>query len=167
MWKVAIKYSVLAGVFESVLFHVSRSFAVHPLIDLSHLFFDIIILAIFITIASIEFKRYRNNGYLYFWQGMSIGFLVYTPAIIVFGLFLLVYFDEGLLIEYRQLALLLIENQKDLYIDQFGQEQYDLQCEEIRNIGKNSLIQSSIIKKLIAGFFVTPVISIVLRKKPN
>jgi signal transduction histidine kinase len=167
MWKVAIKYAVLASIFEALLFHVSRSFDTHPLTDLSHLFFDIIILAIFIFLGVYEYKRYANQGVLHFWEGMSVGFLVYTPSIVLFGFFLYFYFDQALLEEYQEIAMKIMIDQKAMYVAQFGEAQFDQQYEEIKNISENRLILSALVKKLIAGFFVTPALSIVLRKKPK
>ena len=167
MLKVALKYALIAGIFEAILFHVSRIMGVHPLTELSHLFFDVILLSLFIGVAVYEYKRYQSDGILHFWQGMTLGFLVYTPSVIFFGIFLYVYFglDPELLSEYKVLAMQILEERKDMYLEQFGQEQYDVQVAEIQNISVNRLIFSALLKKLVAGFFVTPALSIVLRKK--
>jgi hypothetical protein len=55
----------------------------------------------------------------------------------------------------------------DLYIEQFGEDGYQLQLEEIEGIQTWDLVSSSSMKKLVAGFFITPVISIILRKQPK
>lgn len=166
MWKVAIKYAVVGAVFESVLFHVGRTMDIHPLIDLRHLFFDILLLAVFITLAAYEYKRYVQKGLLHFWQGMSIGFLVYVPVVILMGGFLWFYFDEGMVLEYKELAVELLEQQKSMYVEQLGEAVYLDQYEQVMSISKTRLLFSALIKKLVIGFFVTPAISIALRKKP-
>lgn len=167
MLRVALKYALIAGIFESILFHISRTMGVHPLTELSHLFFDVILLTLFISVAVYEYRRYHRDGILHFWEGMTLGFLVYTPSVLFFGLFLYIYFglDPELLNEYKVLAMQILEERKSLYLEQFGQDQYDIQVAEIQQISVNRLIMSALLKKLIAGFFVTPALSIVLRKK--
>ncbi|MFT4738525.1 MAG: hypothetical protein ACJAZM_002801 [Cyclobacteriaceae bacterium] len=168
MWKVSLKYAVTAGIVEAILFNVGRWMGIHPMIEISHLFFDVVILTIFISLAAYEFRKYHNNGILHFWQGVSIGFLIVFPATIIFMLLIVIQFtgNDVLLDEYKQLAMQLLGDRSDIYLAQFGPEQYASQQNAIQNISYYQLFSSSFGKKLLAGLFVTPAISIVLRKKP-
>lgn len=167
MWRIAIKYALIGGFFESLLFHIGRSFGVHPMIDLRHLLFDIFILAIVISLSVYEYKKFQKGGFLHFWEGMTMGFFVYSISVAIFGLFLIVYFDTEMIIEYRHLALEMMNQQKEMYMEQLGQEVFDDQYNQVQTISKTRLLISALVKKLLVGFFVTPAISIVLRKKPN
>ena len=166
MWKVAIKYALIGVIFEAILFHLGKQFGIHPMVDLRHLLFDILLFAIFISLAGYEFKRYHQQGILHFWQGMTLGFLVYTPLVAVFGGFLFLYFDAGMMEEYRILAIEMLQKQKSMYIDQLGEDAYKELLRQVESISKSRLVLSALTKKLAIGFFVTPAISIVLRKKP-
>jgi hypothetical protein len=107
MQKVAIKYALLCGAFLLLLFWVSYRFGSNPLIDFRHLFFDLVIFVLFIFFSCKEFKSYRNGGILHFWQGMTLGFLTYAPAALLFSIGLLIFFwvDPNLMEDFRIHAL--------------------------------------------------------------
>lgn len=169
MFKTAIKYAPVAGVFMVIIYHLSFFIGVNPQIDLGHLFFDLVLIGMFIFFAEKDFKRYKNDGILHFWQGMTIGFIVYTIGSAVFLIAQIIYynFDTDAVINYQSAATNFLNERSKIYIEKFGQEAYELQLEEIQKVTKWDLIQESTIKKIIAGFFITPVISIILRKQPN
>ena len=168
MFKTSIKYSIACALFLLILLFLSRSLGLNPLMDLSQLIFDALIFTLFTIFAIREFKIYQNGGNLHFWQGMTIGFFVYLPSILVFtiGFFVLFTINDSLLEEYKVEAMQFLELKKEEYINQFGQEQYEAQILAIENIALLGLTTTTAIKKLIAGFFVSPMISIILRKKP-
>lgn len=169
MFKVTWKYSLLCGVFLIVLYHLSAYFGINPLINIGHLLFDILIFGLFIFFASKEYKSYHNNGILHFWQGMTIGFTVYSLGSLLFavGLIIYFYFDDLALIKYQEAATGFLNERAEIYQEQFGEEGFTQQLHEIEQITIRDLVFSSTIKKLFAGFFITPVISIILRKQPK
>ncbi len=160
-------YGIASGVFLIIIFYLSFRFGTNPFIDFKHLFVDAIIFSLFITFACLEFKR-SQGGVLHFWQGMSIGFFVYAIASLVFMIFLGLYFnfEPELLDNYVSEALKFLEQRSDSYIEEFGEDQYESQVQTIQSITARDLTNTASIKKLIAGLFVTPVISIILRKQP-
>jgi hypothetical protein len=141
----------------------------NPLIDIRHLLFDVVIFFVFIFFASKEFKSYLNNGFLHFWQGMSIGFITYIGAALVFGIFLALLFnlDASIFSKYQEDAKAFLEIQKPLIVERMSEEEFEKQLKGIYEISSNDLIFSTIGKKILAGFFITPVVSIILRKKPD
>ncbi|MEQ8473682.1 MAG: DUF4199 domain-containing protein [Marinoscillum sp.] len=169
MLKTSIKYAPVCGLFMILIYHLSFRFGVNPQIDLSHLLFDLILLGLFIFFTAKDFKTYRNDGVFHFWQGMTIGFQVYMIATVIFCLSQIIYFtiDAEAVINYREEATNFLKERSGLFIEKFGDEGYALQLEEIEKVGKWDLILGSSGKKLLAGFFITPVISIILRKQPN
>jgi hypothetical protein len=48
-----------------------------------------------------------------------------------------------------------------------SEDQFDARVEQIKTVSSRQMIAGATFKKIIAGFFVTPVIAIILRKKPN
>ena len=169
MFKVAIRYALIGAIFLVVLFFLSGVFGVNPLIDLSHLLFDVIIFSVFIFFAEKDYKENLGNGFLHFWQGMTIGFFVYSSATLVFSLVLGIYFqtDPSILSDYQEAATAFLESKREQYTEQFGEGGFNIQLEGIKTVTLLDLWVSSAVKKIIAGFFVTPVISIILRKKPK
>ncbi len=165
----SIRFALGCGIMICVLFILARYFESNPFIDINHLFADLFIFALFIYFACKDFKQFRNEGILHFWQGMTIGFVTYALAAVIFLVFLAVHFnvDETLLADYKVDALSFLEKRSAEYIEQFGQNQYEEQKVAIEETKVQSLILQATLKKLLAGLFVTPVISIILRKKPK
>tara|TARA_B100001245_G_scaffold180745_1_gene138870 strand:- start:1137 stop:1649 length:513 start_codon:yes stop_codon:yes gene_type:complete len=169
IFKSTLKFALLAGVFMIVIYHLSFWLGVNPQIDLGHLFVDLVLIGLFVFFAEKDYKTYKNDGILHFWQGMTIGFIVYAIGSAVFLLGQTIYynFDADAVINYQSAATKFLEERSDIFIEKFGQDMYQLQLEEIQHVTKWDLIQESTVKKIIAGFFITPVISIILRKQPN
>ncbi len=169
MFKASWKYAIACGAFLIILYHISAFFGLNPLINIGHLLFDILIFGLFIFFALKEFKTYGNNGILHFWQGMTIGFTVYaiSTAIFSLGLMIFFFFAEDAVIKYQEAATNFLNSRADIYKEQFGEEGFAKQLLEIQKVTMGDLIISSTLKKILAGFFITPVISIILRKQPK
>lgn len=169
MIKPVIKYSILCGVFLFALFFVSLGFGSNPLLDIRHFFFDLAIFFLFTFFAGKEFKDFRNNGYLHFWQGISIGFLVFIPAVLIFSFALYVIFQlyPELIAGYKEGAKALLDSKREVFLKEFSEDQLEEQITAVDAVTATQLVFGTFWKKLIAGFFVTPVVSIILRKKPK
>ncbi len=169
MIKSSIKYSLLCGIFLFALFYVSIKFGSNPLLDIRHFIFDAGVFLLFIFFAGKEFKDFKNGGYLHFWQGISIGLIVFIPAVILFSFSFYVIFqlNPELIEGYRAGAKVFLESKKEVFLEEFTQEQLNEQLNAIDNVSVGQLVLNTFWKKLFAGFFVTPVVSIILRKKPK
>lgn len=167
MFKTGIKYAIFCGLFLSLLLWVSIKIGSNPLSELKHFFFDIIIFFIFIYFAAWEYKRYANDGFLPFWQGMSMAFMVYIPASILFSvsLYLTLYTDVSLIENYRKEAINFLEKKKDTILAALSDEEYENRIKAVEHVTILGLVISSGIKKIVIGFFVAPVVSIILRKR--
>lgn len=169
MLKSSVKYSFLCGVFLFALFFVSIKFGSNPLLDIRHFLFDAGVFFLFIFFAGKEYKDFKNEGYLHFWQGISIGLIVLIPAVILFSISFFVIFDQNpeLIDGYRAGAKALLESKKEIFLKEFSQEQFNEQLAAVGDVTNWQLVTNTFWKKLFAGFFVTPVVSIILRKKPK
>lgn len=148
---------------------MSINFGSNPLLDIRHFLFDLGIFFLFIYFAGKEFKDYRNGGYFHFWQGISIGFIVMIPAILLFSICFYVVFElnPDFLDSYKDGAKTMLIEKRDLYVERFSQEQYEIQMAAIDDETTIRLLFSTFWKKVIAGFLITPIIAIILRKKPK
>ena len=169
MWKVAAKYSLICGAFLLLLFWVSYRFGRNPMVDFRHMFFDLIIFVLFVLFSAKEFKSYRNEGILHFWQGMTLGFLTYAPATLIFvvGMAIFFWIDPNLLEDFKVQAMEYLENNREEFLNDMSEEQFTTQLDQIKTVTTAQMISGAAFKKFMAGFFVTPVIAIILRKKPN
>ncbi|MEP0368643.1 MAG: DUF4199 domain-containing protein [Cyclobacteriaceae bacterium] len=169
MLKISIKYAAICSVFLVVIFHLSAYLGIDPLINLVHLIFDLMMFGLFILFADKEYKAQQEHNIFHFWHGMTIGFNIYLAATILFITYLAVYFaiDETAVTVYQDAANAFIQDKKQFYIDEMGEEAFQEQLQKIKETTSTDLLISSGLKKIIAGFFITPVISIILRKQPK
>lgn len=169
MIRPTIKYAILCALFLIALFFVSLNFGSNPLLDIRHFIFDIAVFFLFIFFAGKEYKDFRNDGYLHFWEGISIGFIVFVPSVLIFSLTLYVIFESyPVLIDgYKEGAKAFLEMKKEIFLQEFSQEQLEEQIQSIDEVTSLQLVISTFGKKLFAGFLITPVVSIILRKKPK
>ena len=169
MFKRALRYGLVLSAFLAGVFALIVGLGGQPFLDPKQLLIDGVLFAIFIAFAMREFKALDNDGYLHFWQGMTIGFMVYGISIVAFTAFLGLYFllDENFMTSYQQAAMNYYESKRMLFEEEFGVEMYNKALEEVRNDTPGELIGGAAIKKVFAAFLVTPVISLFLRKKPK
>lgn len=166
MKEVGLRYAGVAAFLMIIVFLVSYYIGVHPFIEMSHLFFDLFIYGLVIYFALNEFKTVNNEGILHFWQGMSIGFFVniFSFGIYMVFLFLIMNFDENILISYQQQAVDFLEIKSAQYIEGFGEEQYQIQLETIQETTILDMALMGGVKKFISAMLITPVLSILKRK---
>ena len=166
MKNVGLRYAVVAAFLMIIVFLISYLIGVHPFIEMSHLFFDLFVYGLVIFFAMNEFKKVINEGILHFWQGMTIGFFlnIFSCGIYVIFLFLIMNFDENILISYQQEAIDFLETKSVQYIESFGKEQYQNQLETIQETTILDLMLLGGLKKFISAMLVTPVFSILKRK---
>lgn len=169
MLRRSVKYALICGVFAMGAFAVTFAMDGNPFLDFSYLLFDVFIFGLFAGFAAYEYKSYQNNGYLKFWEGMSISFLVYMQATVLFGIMLAVYFitSEDPLNAYQQAATSFLEAEKTTYLKKFGEDRYQQELSDIGNLTLGGLFLNTLFKKIISGFFVAPIISIILRENPK
>ena len=166
MKEVGLRYAGAAAFLMIIVFLVSYYIGVHPFIEMSHLFFDFFIYGLVIYFALNEFKTVKNEGILHFWQGMSIAFFVniFSFGIYMVFLFLIMNFDENILITYQQQAVDFLEIKSIQYIEGFGEEQYQSQLETIQETTILDMTLMGGVKKFLSAMLITPVLSILKRK---
>ncbi len=167
MIKPTLKYSLLCGIFLIGLFFISINFGSNPLLESRHFWFDLGVFLLFIFFAGKEYKDFRNEGYLHFWEGISIAFIVIFPAILIFILTLYVVFqlDTSFLNAYKTGATALLKANEDFYLEELGAEVLSGRYRDIEGITSAQLIQLTFRNKLFSAFLITPVVAIILRKK--
>ena len=168
MWRVAYKYALICGGFLLLAFWISYRFGSNPMIDLRHLFLDLVIFALFIFFSCKEFKSYKNGGILHFWQGMTLAFMTYVPGTLLFlvGIVLMFYLDPNLLVDFKGQAIAFMENNRIEFLQDMTDDQFEDRLNQIEGVTATQMISSATFKKIMAGFFVSPVITVILRKKP-
>ncbi len=145
------------------------NFGSNPLLDSRHFWFDLGVYFLFIFFAGKEYKDFRNSGYLHFWQGISIGFIVFLPAILIFsvGLYIMLKVNPELLEIYKNGATALLKSNEAFYMEELGEDSLNERYLTINSITPAQLIQMTFRNKLFSAFLITPIVAIILRKKPK
>jgi len=98
---VPVKFGLIGSGLFMLMFVITHYIGKNPLIDLK--IFDFILIPIFLFAAMKEFRDFRNNKILHFWQGMTVGFLTFMSIGILSGFFIFIaleYIRPSFLPEY-------------------------------------------------------------------
>ncbi len=68
---------------------------------------------------------------------------------------------------YKEGAKAFLLDRKEIFLKEFTEEQLNEQLAAVDEITTTQLLFSTFWKKIGAGFLITPVVSIILRKKPK
>ncbi|MDF9795747.1 hypothetical protein OKW21_001010 [Catalinimonas alkaloidigena] len=166
-----LKYGVAGGVLSIILFFIVLVVGGNPLIS-NPLDFIVnsVILLVFIIFSIREFKKIYNSNTLHFWQGINVGF--FTAIIIGFttSFFIyihLTYINPELLASYRAIISEQLATNKEGFVEQFGEEVYNKSLQDNESVTPLKLALDELIKKkLVIGFFITTIISVVMRQQP-
>lgn len=92
-----------------------------------------------------------------------------VPAVLIFSIAFYIVFEANpeLIEAYKEGARAMLIEKKDLYLERFSEEEYQQQLAAVDDETTARLLFSTFWKKIIAGFLITPVIAIILRKKPK
>ncbi len=138
----------------------------NPLIDIK--FFDFIILPIFLFFAMKDFRDYRNNGILHFWQGMTIGVLSYLTLAVFSAIFIVLFLnfiDVELVDLYITDRIEIIDLKKEEMINQMGEETYNRSRIDVLNTSSSILSLDDFLKKCLIGLTLTIPIAVILRRR--
>lgn len=164
---VPVKYGLFGGFFSIVLFLILYFLGKNPLVVAGIFDFGLILIPIFIFFSIKEFRDYRNNKELRFWQGMTVGFINYVTIATVSALFIwlfLTLIDEQLLTSYiGDRTALLVEN-KQQFIESLGDITYEETLVELENTTAYIIAVDDFLKKVFIGLFLTIIFSVILRR---
>lgn len=164
---VPFKYGMVGAVLSIALFFVLLLLGENPLINGT--LFSFFFIPIFVFFAIKEFKKYYNASYLHFWQGMTIGFFTYMMLALVSAFFIWVYLDlldPGLLQDYISNRVDLMRGSQENLVERLGQDTFDTSLASVKAATAFDLALDDFLRKVFAGFFITTVISVVMRQRP-
>lgn len=161
------KYGGVGGMLSILLFLILMWLGENPLISGS--MFGFFFIPIFVFFSIKEFKTYYNAGYLHFWQGMSIGFFCYMLLALLYALFVWVYlqsFDPEMLQAYVADRVALVMDTKSNLTAQLGEAVYEKTLADLQQVSAFDMALDSFLRKIFVGFFVTTLVSVVMRRSP-
>ena len=130
-------------------------------------FSDFILIPIMVFFAIKEYRDYENQGKLWFWQGMSIGFINYVTIGIFSGLFVgaFIYWIDGqVVMEYVNNRVDYLMTNKQEILKEINEDRFNETIENVKKISTMDVIWDQILRKMIIGLFLTIILSVFLRK---
>jgi hypothetical protein len=167
--KPAIQFGASGGAMMILSFLVFFYLGMQPWRNLISFILDVVIIGFFLVLAIREFKIKYNSNELRFYHGMTLGFLTFFLMSgiysVFYGLFISVV-DPDFLLNYIDLAIQDLNSRKELLTDNIEGDPelfFQEQINGIKAITTSQLIFDAFIKRVLIGFFLTPMISIVFR----
>ena len=165
---VPVRFGSIAGLLCIVLFVVLRLMEVNPLVESRIV--DLVLIPIFLYFGLKDFRDYRNDGIMHYWQGMTVGVITYLLMALISSVWIMIFLeliDPSLLSQYISDRVALIEGSKQQIAEQMGEQTYLDAKSEIYRITTLDLAIDDFLKKSIIGLMLTIMISVILRKRPN
>lgn len=166
---IAIRNGLLAGVLAIVLLALMYYFGRHPLMVAPFLDFRILLLGVFIFFTLKEFRESHQQGELHFWQGMAGGFIMVMITATVASVLLWSFtaIESDFIPEYvaRMTEYLKTFPKED--IERIGKEAYQRNLENLPSTNGKQIAGSYFIQSMVIGFFVSIILSVILRKQPK
>lgn len=163
--RLGVQYGAVGGLMLMLAFVIFHYLGI-PGWSLITLIISVVVIGFFSFLPIKEFKKYHNDGELRFYHGMSIAFLSYVSMALVFTLLYLIFInviEPSYLQDKLDFQRELVITQKDQWIDQFGEDSYNTRVEGLKEISAFDDVWSEFIKRVLIGFFLAPIFSIILR----
>ncbi len=168
LFKVSLKYGVIASFIGSALlvglYYMNR----HPLIIPVFLDFRLILFGVFIFFTLREIRDYYQGGFLYFWQGILCSFL-FTATFAMLASLVIVGFVgivPDFLNSYITLSMAQLKSLPAEVIERIGKEVYKLNLDRLPDTTGFDLAFLYFWQSFMISLFISIILSVVLRRQP-
>ncbi|WP_017731620.1 DUF4199 domain-containing protein [Nafulsella turpanensis] len=165
LYKVPLKYGIGGGFIAIALFLTLYYSGADPISDVRPL--DFILLPIFIFFSIKELRDYKFGGTMFYWQGMTVGFVCYLLIALLsasfLGLFLEV-IDPALFLSHKQENIAILTADSEKWVEQIGADAYKETLASLKGTTVFSLVADDFLKKVFIGFLATTIIAIIFKR---
>ena len=167
--KVPLVNGVIAGALGAVLTIVLYYLSSHPFLIPVYLDFRILLFGFFIFFTLKEFRDLHQEGILYFWQGLIASFIFVNVFGIVAGgiIWIFALTVPVFVSEYISQQLETLRNIPNEVIERIGKDVYDRNLELLPATNAFDLASLYFTQSLIIGFFISIILSVILRRQPK
>jgi hypothetical protein len=130
------------------------------------LIFGYVIVPLFVFAGIKQFRDKHNGGQLFFSQGMSVGFFVYTLMALISATFigLFIVMQPEVFEVFKASNIALLEAKRELLIGQLGEKSFEDTFSSIQAMSVSDVVINDFLRKIIPGLFFTIIISIILKR---
>jgi len=167
--KISARNGAIAGILSIilgiVLFYIGR----HPLLVAPYLDFRIFLFGIFIFFTLKEFRDVHQGGELYFWQGIiGAGIVVFIASTLAaVGLHVFAMVEPDFVSEYVAKTIEYLKTFPEEEVKRIGKELFERNLAELPTTNAISLSGKYFFQGMFIGFFVSVILSVILRKQPK
>lgn len=167
--RVCVRYAFIAGVLGIALLVILYYIGKHPFLIPVYTDFRIILFGIFIFFSLKEYRDIQRGGLLYFWEGM-IGSLVFVIAFAGIAALAIVAFaaiEENFVASYVRLTIEQIRSLPAEVMEKIGKEVVERNIEKLPDTTAFELSKLYVFQSFVIGFFISIIISVILRRQPK
>jgi hypothetical protein len=167
--KIAYKYGAMASLIGFALVVMLFYSGKHPFLIPVYADFRIFLFGVFIFFALKEYREQYGEGILYFWQGMvgSYVFLLSFGLLAAMAVFLFSLVEASFVTEFVRLFTEQAKAIPAEELERVGKVDFERNLLELSNTNGYQLALLHGKQSLIIGFFISIIITIVLRKQPK
>ena len=165
LYKVPLKYGLAGGAIAIVLFFTLYFSDGEPLANIR--IFDFILIPIFIFFTLKELRDYKYGGKMFYWQGMTAGFVCYLLIALLSGLTIWIFLegvDPALFVAHKKENIAILTSESAKWIEQLGQADYEKTLANLQTITPFSLAADDFLKKLLIGLLITSLFAIFFKR---
>ncbi len=167
LYKTPLKFGLIGGLMAIVIFVFLYFLGQNPVLTNKKIPFGLILLPLFIFFSVKEYRDFRNQRQLRFWQGIVIGVINYLLIAIISAIFIwafTTYIDKSLVDDMIAFGIQHLEKGKEGFIEIYGQEYYNQTVQSAKNTTAYHIALDDFVIKVLIGTLSTFIISIILRK---
>ena len=165
LYKVPLKYGLAGGAIAIVLFLTLYFSEGNPLANIR--IFDFVLIPLFIFFTMKELRDYKYNGKMFYWQGMTAGFVCYLLIAALSALSIWIFLevvDTDVFLVHKQENIAILTSESAKWIEQLGQRDYEKALANLQTVTPFSLAADDFLKKLLIGLLMTSVIAIFFKR---
>lgn len=168
---VPVKFGIVAGILNVILMIILFYSGKHPALLPPYLDSRILVFIIFMYFTLKEYRNYHNEGFLHMWEGLILGFFVYTIVGII-GFLSIIILDmagTGFINQYITLATEGLMNMREELINgpqaiKMTEMEFDTHITTLKSTTALQLGFDYFIKSILIGFFIPIIYTVFLRK---
>lgn len=167
--RVCIKYALVAGALALVMAIITFYIGQHPILIAPYIDFRILLFGVFIFFSLREFRDFYQNGELYFFQAMiGSGIVVIIASVIsTAGLYGFGLVEPDFLARYIEGRTLYLKTFSAEDIERIGKEIFESNLKALPATNMIGLASTYFGQGLGIGFFVSIILSVIVRRQPK
>ena len=166
---IGLQWGALAGTLTIVLVIAMYYIGRHPLMVSPFMDFRILLLGVCVFFSLKEFRDGHQNGALLFWQGMVGSFIMVVVAATIASILLLAFcsFESSFIPSYVKAMQEYLKTFPPEDIVRIGKDVYQRNLDQLPATNPKQIASLYFMQSLMIGFFVSIILSVILRKEPK